>query len=219
MLKAVTKDKEAIEIYGLSSLGKTQQGTFFVPLEDYKLLRECFSRDIYSTHEKRWTIKKLGCPSFWLAADLCRQPHHPPKIALKLPKGEPTTDVVCIHIVGGVSSSGCSMMSILAYPTTGCARHRLACGSFEIHKTRGASGYTLSCPDAVLHLMADTGGSGHQQPFHLLIGYGKETVTITTSYCSYRGAVNTDEELSVSLSEMGFIFKKGYSAKIIRKNH
>ena len=160
MLKAATK------------LGLPQQGAFFVPRKDYKLLRECFSR--------------------WLSADLCRQPHHPPKLALKLPKGEPTTEAVCIHIAAGISVSGCSIMSILAYPTTGYARHRLACALFE------TQGHTLSCPDAILHLMADSGGHCHQQPFHILIGYGKETVTITTSY----------EKLSISLDEMGFIFKK-----------
>ena len=180
-----------------TKLGLPQQGAFFVPLGDYKLLRECFSR--------------------WLSADLCRQPHHPPRLALKLPKGEPETEAVCIHIVGGVSSSGCSMMSILAYPTTGYARHRLAVASFEIHKTRGVSGYTLSCPDAVLHLMADTGGSGHQQPFHLLIGYGSEIATVETFYRSYRGAINVSKKLSISLDEMGFIFKKGYSAEIIQR--
>ena len=111
-----------------------------------------------------------------------------PRLTLKLPKGEPETEAVCIH--AGISVSGCSMMSIFAYPVVGYARHRLACALFE------AQGYILSCPDAILHLMADS--SGHQ--LHILIGYGKETVTITTS--------NTDEELSVSLSEMGFVFKK-----------
>ena len=148
-----------------TELGLPQQGAFFVPRKDYEFLRECFSR--------------------WLSADLCRQPHHPPRLALKLPKGEPETEAVCIH--AGISVSGCSMMSIFAYPTDGYARHRLACALFE------TQGHTLSCPDAILHLMSD-----HQQPFHLLIGYGKETVTITTYY----------EKLSIPLGEMGFIFKK-----------
>ena len=146
-----------------TKLGLPQQGAFFVPLGDYKLLRECFSR-------------KLG--------------YHPPRLTLKLPKGEPETEAVCIH--AGISVSGCSMMSIFAHPSVGCARHRLACALFE------TQGYALSCPDAILHLMADS-GSDHQQPFHLLIGYGKETVTITTSY----------EELSIPLGEMGFVFKRG----------
>ena len=202
-------------MHGITVTGRASGGgTFVVPASDYAVLAEAFSRDVFLSHEN--ATERRGCLAYWLAADLCRQPHHPPAVLLKLPKGEPNTENVRLHIRKSVSASGLPYWAVLAYShPNGRARHRLCVASFATHRTGGGSGYKLDCPEALFHLRASTGGTGHGLPFHLLVGYGNETVSVETWYRSLNGGVTAGDNAVVTIAETATITMPPYSGRLI----
>lgn len=200
----------------MESRGLQKWGLFFIPAEDYRTLRRAFSRDIFESHEH--ADKRRGCVSYWLDSQWCRQHHHPPAVILRTPHGEPKGPVVLLHIAPGVTTSGMHVTSILADQVRSehpLAQHRLMAISASEHHTGGASGVdVMVTPRPLIHLIWSTGGTGHSQPFHLIIGSGEEMVRIRSWYTSMRGTVDQRDEIDYRVAGQ-FLTKPGYRAAIV----
>lgn len=162
-----------------------------ISYDDFDLLMRVFSRHVVENHERdKNSTCTMGYESYWLRDDLCRRPHHPPRLILKYrPTETKTGHPIFIIYEDCKSKEGMEYTAIMAYQARNPKiSHRLAVASIMHHHTGGASGGSVVVePNTATIQKYGTGGTGHGQDLYLIWGLGSEKIIVNTWYRSMRG--------------------------------